>query len=428
MRNRFLRDRTLRNSTVATLALAAALTAAVSLSGVASAKTTACSGAPVKFEAITNISNSAGAQQTPELIAGLKAAAGAITKSCELGGPVQIITCDDKFNPNDAAGCGRDVVSNKPAAVFTYSGFGDSYFPAITAAGIPILPINATSSQENTNPLSFPLGFPISSLIGQIDVAASLGKKKLVLGVLDLPSVNFFVQIAEKEAKALGITIIKEIPVPLTATDMSGFAGQTIAAGADSAIGILGPAQLIGWFKAIRQQGATAKQITFVSTTLTVTGQARGLLGADGHGMVLEGWAWNVADKTKAFVRQELAEWKAAGQSLALTDTLIGPCAWGGLHMVADALKAAHLSATSANVVKALQTKAIVQLSQKYGLNPLDYRGPAFATDPVLKTLRLFSKYQALFQINNKGKVVPVSENWLGVLHRLKLTLPVPAS
>jgi ABC-type branched-subunit amino acid transport system substrate-binding protein len=428
MRNRLLpvRSRIRTSIMLALCGTAAAAAMTVTATALASSsKTAACTGPTFKVGAITNISNPAGSQQTPELPAGLKAAAAALTKSCELGGPVQVHLCDDKFNPNDAAACGRDMVSYHPAVVFTYSGFGDSYFPAVTAAGIPIIPINATSQEENTSPNSYPLGFPIASLIGQVSLCADIGRTKLALPVLDIPSVTFLVGIADKAAKAFGVTI-KEIPVPLTATDMSGFAGQAIAAGANCAVTVIGPAQLVGFFQGIRQQGATPKQIAFVGSTLTLTAPARAALGSAVHGMILAAWAWNTADTSRPSVVQEIREWKAAKQPTGLLDTLVGPSAWGGLHMVADALKAARLAPTAANIPRALKQKSVFKLSAKYGLNPLDYSQPAFATDPVLKSLRIFSRYMSVFQVNNAGKVLPVSKAWVGVLHKTKLSLPVP--
>jgi ABC-type branched-subunit amino acid transport system substrate-binding protein len=411
------------------LVLAAAVTAAFTASGVASAnsaasaKSAACTGPAVKIGVINNVSNTAGAQTSPELNAGLKAAAAALAKSCQLGGSIQFVTCDEKFDPNSAAECGRQMVAAKPIAVYTYSSFGDSYFPTVTGAGIPIIPINATSQQENSNPMSYPLGFPIAALIGEVQLAASTGHKKLALAVLDIPAVQFFVGLAAKAAKGFGMTIVKSIPIPPTATDMSGYAGQVISSGADVLIPIIGPAQLVPLFQGVRQQGASSKQIAFVSSLLTMTPQAISALGSAAHGIVLGSWAWPASYTKQASIRQYVKEMKASGASSTLINTLIGVTAWGGLHTLADALKGANLKPTAANVPKALKTKAVVGLSQKYALNPLNYSKPAFATDPVLSTLRIFSSFQAALQLNNQNKVVPLSPKWLGVLHKAKLKL-----
>jgi ABC-type branched-subunit amino acid transport system substrate-binding protein len=425
MENRFIltRPRIRTRMIVALTAASAAVAMTVSATAVAgSSRQAACTGAPIKVETISNISNPAGSQQTPEVPQAVKAAAVALTKSCELGGPIKVIVCDDKFNPNDAAACGRDVVANKPAVVFTYSGFGDSYIPTIAAAGIPIMPLTGVSQQEVTSPLSFPLSSAIEALIGQVNTAASVGRTKMAIAVLDIPSVNFVVQLAEKEAKALGITIVKEIPVPVTATDMTGVAAQVISSGADVVITVAGPAAMVGIGQGVRQQGASSKQVAFVNSMSACTPRVRQTLGAAAHGMLMSGWAWDASDTSKPFVRQMLSELKAAGQPSGQLDiTQQTSTAWGAMHMLADALKAAHLPATAANVPKALKQKVVFELSQKWGLNPLDYRSTQFPTDPVLKTLRIFSKYHDVFQVNNSGRAVPLSQQWLGVLHKANL-------
>lgn len=425
------RGRLFRIGPVAALVLAAAV--ALPLAGTASAKTlraAACSGPAVHFGAMGNFSNSAGAQEVPELKAGLDSAAAAITKSCELGGRVVIDYCDDKFDPNGDAACGRQFAASKPAAVFTYVGFGDSDVPLIAAAGVPVIPINSTSQEENTNPLAFPLGYPMTSIIGQINLAASTGHKKIALAYLDLPSVAFLVGIAQKEAQGFGATIVKQIAVPLTATDMGPYAGQVISSGADAVMAIVGPQQALGLMGAVRQQGAGPSKILELSSLLTMTGDARKALGSGGKGMLMTSWAMNIADKTVPSVKQMLTEWRAAKQPLALTDTLIGPTAWGGLHMVADALKAKKLPATAANVITALNAN-LSTLSQQYGLNPINYTKNAYATDPVLSKLRIFSSYQTIYEwLDSKGTIVPLKVNgktshFVGVLHLVKVeTVP----
>jgi ABC-type branched-subunit amino acid transport system substrate-binding protein len=402
-------------------ALGAALAVGLALSSAASAKPAACSGAPLTFETIGNLSNLA-SQEVPELGRAVKAAAGALTRSCELGAPVNVVSCDDNFNPNDAAGCGRDAVSNKALAVFTFTGFADSFVPALAAAGIPDLPVNSVSAQENTNPTVFGLGSSIVSLIGQINIAASTGHKKLAIVVLDIPSVQFLVGIATKEAAGLGVTIVKSIPSPVTQTDMSGIAGQVISSGANAMITIVPTTQQVPLYRAVRQQGASSKQIAFVSTLQNITPTTRAALGSAAEGMFLSSWELSPSEASSPIVKQYVAELKAAGQPHdAKSLNMLGMTAWSGAHMLADALKAAKLPATTANVPRALMQPIIGKLSQKYGLNPLNYQQTAFRTDPNLKALRIFSSYQRIYQLA-KGKVVPLGTSWYGVLHVHKVT------
>lgn len=142
--------------------------------GAASAKTKACTGTPLVVQTIGNLSvASGGLQPVPEVPAGATAAAAAVTKTCELGAPVAVKSCDDISSPNGDAACGQQAASNKALFVDAYSSFGDSYGPVAATAGIPFLPINATSATENTNSLSFPMGYPITSLVAQIQLAHS---------------------------------------------------------------------------------------------------------------------------------------------------------------------------------------------------------------------------------------------------------------
>jgi hypothetical protein len=71
------------------------------------------------------------------------------------------------------------------------------------------------------------------------------------------------------------------------------------------------------------------------------------------------------------------------------------------------------------------------KLSQQYGLNPINYTKPAYATDPVLSKLRIFSSYQTVYEwLDSKGTLVPLKVNgktghFVGVLHLVKVeTVP----
>jgi branched-chain amino acid transport system substrate-binding protein len=403
-----------RMSTVVA-ALGAALVVAVSVSAAASAKPAAtCNGTPINVQTINNLSNPV-SQLFPEPASALKAVALALTKSCQLGAPVNVNVCDGKYSPNETAACGREAVANKPLVVFTFSGFGDSFIPIVTAAGIPVMPLSSVSSEEVSNPLVFGISSSIGALVGQINLARSTGHKKLALAVLDLPAVNFLVGIASAKAKGLGMTIVKTIPVAVTATDMSGAAGQVIASGADVVIGILPTPQQIGLFQNIRQQGASSKQIAFINTLQNATPKALQALGsAASEKMLLNTWVVDPTETRNPIVKQFVAEMKAAKQPQSNV-TQLGITTWAGLHMLADALTAAKLKPSAANVPQALQQKGVFKLSQKYGLNPLTYSQTAFNTDPSLRALRIFSTYQRAYQIVN-GKVVPLSDKWLGVL------------
>jgi hypothetical protein len=185
-------------------------------------------------------------------------------------------------------------------------------------------------------------------------------------------------------------------------------------------IAITGPNQQIPLFQQVKQQGGAGVQL--IGANLTLTPKARQGLGKAAYGILFDSWAWDTADTSKPFIKQFFAELKANHAPAGPLDVdLISLSGWAGMHMLADALKTAKLKGTAANVPKALQNAAVPTISAKYGLNPLDYRKNAFATNPVLSKLRLFSNSEALFKIDNKGKIVPLAQTFQNVLHLFKI-------
>jgi ABC-type branched-subunit amino acid transport system substrate-binding protein len=376
----------------------------------------ACSGPTVTFEVVTNISNPNGSVQPVEVPAGAKAAAAALTKSCEYGGPVKLIICDDKFDPNATSACARATVSNKATAAIYYGGFGDNFVPILAKAGIPTLSLSGTSQSENTNPLSFPFQYSFTLIFGEINLAIATGHKNFALSYADVPAMSFVIGLVQSQISHFGGKLVAKIPIPITATDMTSYAGQVISSGADVSLATLGGFQDTGLQKALRAQGS---KIQISDSLIVQSGDVRKGLGSVGKGMQLSGVVDTFTDTSKPYVKQAQSEWKAAGQNPKYLDTSQGPLTWGILHLLADALTSAKLTPTSANIPKALKTAVVPQLAKKYGIAPMDFRHPAYATNPVLSHLRIYSRRFWAFQIvDNAGKLarlapVPLDANIL---------------
>ena len=272
-----------------------------------------CSGSPVGFSVVTDLSNNAaGLQVSPEVVSGFRAAAAAITKSCELGRPLKIIACDDKGSPNGAASCGRDAVAAKVLGVAAYTGFGDSYSPPVLAAQIPILPITASSASESSSKLSYPFGDPVPVVLSTLPAAKAAGAKRIALLHLDLPSIGFFINLVKKQAGRFGMQV-SDVPVPPTATDMTTYVAQALAGKPQAISTIVGPAQASAIFKQVRAQGAKIPLITGsnVMTPSTIASLGKNVT----NNMIITGWALNPtspSDRGKPAVKQYLSELKAA--------------------------------------------------------------------------------------------------------------------
>ena len=372
-----------------------------------------CSGTPVKIVTITNLSNPLGAP-SPVEPASVTAAAAAVTKSCELGRPVQVIHCDEKFSPNGASACARKAVSEKAVAVVTYSGFGDNIVPIVAKAGIPSVGNNAASSSENTSSFSFPFQSPVPQTMGNITALASLGAKHIAFPAIDIPAVNFFVNLAGLQAKQLGVkfTPIRMSP---TATDYTPYAGQILSVHADAVVPLAASAGTAALAKALVAQGADLKgKIKYMQDLSQMTPKFAQQLGSNVDGFLATATAWSPTDSSTPAIARYISELKAAGQPSGPLDvSTLGVMGWAAVHVIADALKGRPVS--TKELVARLNTHRSVDTT-KYAMPPIDFSKPAFPKAPLNK-MRLFSDKVSVWEFDAEGTPQPLSEGWL---HDLK--------
>src|ERR1700742_4443770 len=65
--------------------------------GAGGGASTSCTGTPVPFMSFSTLSG--GTAEHPEIPDSVQAAAAEINQTCELGRPVKVTVCDDKYNP-----------------------------------------------------------------------------------------------------------------------------------------------------------------------------------------------------------------------------------------------------------------------------------------------------------------------------------------
>lgn len=117
----------------------------------------------------------------------LEIAQGAVTALNNAGGldgrEVQLITCNEGFDPNIAADCARDAVAEGVSAVIGgFTIFAATVLPILEKAGIPWVGPPLTSNEELSHPASWPVGAGIMSM-------AALGARAVEDGCQDTVSV-----------------------------------------------------------------------------------------------------------------------------------------------------------------------------------------------------------------------------------------------
>lgn len=139
------------------------------------------------------------------------------------GGPLKVLTCNDKNDPDEAEKCAQQAVADKVVAVVgSYSLAGDRYMPILEKAGIPYIGGTGVSAAEFSSPMSFPVngGTPV--------VFAAHGKQLVEQGCKKISGVRYDVAAAAivSQFLTLGVTSAggappKDLKVPLTATDLA---------------------------------------------------------------------------------------------------------------------------------------------------------------------------------------------------------------
>jgi len=409
--------RTYRVAAVAAVAgvVAAMLTACGSESEGTAGSNSSCTGEPLKIMTISTLSGGIGLH--PEIPEATRAAATAINGDCGLKRPIDVIVCDDKFDANVASQCARDAVSEKVLAVVGDDGqFAEQSLPILKAAGIPTVGFYQNGQAASTSPNSFPNVFGLVLLRGEVGAALSLGAKKIVLVPIDTPSVDFLVSTASRMLEEAGAELVGVIPVPPNVTDMTPYAAQAVATGAEAIIPVLTEGPFLQLLNALDQQGTRIEDMPLFGSALTSTPAVVAKWGEIANGLYIVGQSWPVSDDANDGIKRLRAELRAIGAD-PQGQSDFSVAAWTGMHLIAE-LMADVPTIDSATLVAKLASAGRIDRPE---LAPFDYSRPAFPDDPTLSKLRVFSSSVVITRVQD-GAIVPVTEGFVDTLEEFALT------
>ncbi|MFJ8021851.1 ABC transporter substrate-binding protein [Streptomyces sp. NPDC096311] len=220
------------------------------------------------------------------------------------GGPLKVITCNEKNDPDEAEKCAQQAVAEKVVAVVgSYSLAGDRYMPILQKAGIPYIGGTGVSAAEFSNPLSFPVNG------GTPAVFAAHGQQLVEDGCKEISGVRYDLAAAAivSQFLTLGVTFAggaapKDLKVPVTATDL---APQVAAAtkGSDCVSVILGTHSDL-FVKSYVQSGAKTKLGSVVGNLTPELAESTGGSGSPLEGAAITGYYPPTADAVwKDFVQ-----------------------------------------------------------------------------------------------------------------------------
>jgi ABC-type branched-subunit amino acid transport system substrate-binding protein len=365
-------------------------------------------GTPIKLGVITSLTGPS--VHFTEVPVGAQAGADAINAAGGVkdpaGGaahPIEIVACDDAFDPNTAAACGRKMVSEKVLALIgNVSPHGDIYGPLVYAAGIPVVGISANSAAESINELSFPIsGGSVVSLLSNVAFLAKQGVKKMTVEHIQNAAADFLVSAMKKKAADLGVTVVNDVLVPADATDMTSYAARFTSNGADGAV-LVEPSDRISKFiNALGQAGVSLEKFKMAGqlnpADLKKLGSAaNGFYGSDTSFPV----DYTANPGIKKFAKEYSAEKNAPEPSTFALQ------AWVDVHVIAETLIPKMSTIDSATLVSTMKTIGPISRPE---WTPWDWSQVVEAI-PGLK-LRAFS-LKMLYSKAENGKFTPVTSDF----------------
>ncbi|SNQ46831.1 putative Branched-chain amino acid ABC transporter substrate-binding protein [Frankia canadensis] len=249
--------RVLRRVTASGMALCAAAVAFTACSSDSSGS----GGKPSDSVALTVIApTNSKPPNFPELIASAKAAATAVNaKGGIKGKQIEIKTCNESNNPNDATKCARQAVANHSVAVVgSFSTYGQQVTQILAGAGIPYIGFNGATPAEYACSTCYEFDAGSTLVFAGLPGALRASGAKTVQPIaLDLAASAANVAGVEQAAKAAGLRTLPAVKVGVTSTDLAPAVQAVIQSKADAAVSILPTELTLAFIKAADQAKAS---------------------------------------------------------------------------------------------------------------------------------------------------------------------------
>jgi ABC-type branched-subunit amino acid transport system substrate-binding protein len=365
-----------------------------------------CPGTALTVMTVSTLSGGIG--EHPEIPASVKAAAGPINKSCSAGRPINVITCDDKHNPNTSQACAREAVSKNAIAVVGIDGDGAEYaLPILKAAGIPLLGFGANGKNGLSFTNSFPLASPVPILLGEAKAAVAMGAKTVTPVVVAGPSSTLLVGLLKSVLEPAGVKVNEAVTTPVDATNMATAAAQLQQSKAGAYVEILTAGPLL---QLLTASHALGDKTPMIGATLTITPDILKKWGPEvTNGVYTVGAAIPTTVTDAPGVKDLADQFTAIGEDPNQEGDW-GTAAWAGMTLIGKVLAG---SGSEAVTGASLTAKLVASGPQDYGVfQPFDLSTNAYPGNPILSKQRVFSKMLVITEIvNGEFKVVSKGAN-----------------
>jgi ABC-type branched-subunit amino acid transport system substrate-binding protein len=249
----------LTRALIALVSGAAALTLTACSEDAASDTSAGLEGEPIKIGQIAPTDTAT--YNAQDSVAVARAAVRGINERGGIDGrPLEIVYCNNENDPNAAAACARELVSEQVVAVvrsIVIEG-GDQVSAILDAAGIPDVGRGALTPAEFNAPNAYLLdGGVISAYAGALARFAEQGGEALFLATAESASGPTTIAALKNMASKLGVRVVGTASIPYDTADYAPLAAQIKDSGAEGAVLAFTQQQIVQTIKAADQTGVS---------------------------------------------------------------------------------------------------------------------------------------------------------------------------
>lgn len=184
------------------------------------------------------------------------------------GKDVELLTCNDKYDPNESLRCAQKAVKEKAVAVVgSLTGFGAQVLPVLEQAKIPSIGADAITPYDAKSPMSFLLDPGVPGYAAMPAVAKkSLGATKLLALHIEGPSAGTNQEFFEAGSKLAGTEIVGDVKIPLDAIDYSQYVAKAESQGAEAIISSMPNEANLKLWKALGSTKSAVKVVVSIGS------------------------------------------------------------------------------------------------------------------------------------------------------------------
>ncbi|MGV9947880.1 ABC transporter substrate-binding protein [Rhodococcus aetherivorans] len=199
------------------------------------------------------------------------------------GKNLKLVFCDTKLDPNIEAGCVREAIQAKAAAMVGGLEAYPDTFKQLEAAKIPSIGNVGFTPGAFENPISFPLGSGPMGIEATIASMVKAGSTKIGILVLDAPGAIVGSELLKAAAESASVEVSAYVKFPPATTDFTSYYAKVLESGADGVALLTGANSFLAAPTELKGQGYTGIASTYDGNLLDTTPGGETLSQIDGY-------------------------------------------------------------------------------------------------------------------------------------------------